>query len=100
MTASQDPHTVTRRVPRSSNRPPDEPHPMQSVTVSRTIDAPPEAVEREGGTELAGLTFVFTGSVEGYARSDLQELVERHGAAAVEEVFPDHHQTYVHGYRE
>ena len=43
----------------------------------------PESVDDEdGGDELAGLTFVFTGSVEGWTRSELQALVERHGANA------------------
>ncbi|WP_128476690.1 NAD-dependent DNA ligase LigA [Halorussus pelagicus] len=38
--------------------------------------------ETETGDELAGLTFVFTGSLSGYTRSDAQELVESHGANA------------------
>ena len=43
----------------------------------------PESVDaEEGGRELEGLTFVFTGSVEGWTRSELQDLVERHGANA------------------
>ncbi|MFB6227119.1 MAG: NAD-dependent DNA ligase LigA [Halobacteriales archaeon] len=36
-----------------------------------TTDAAREALD--------GLTFVFTGSLEGYTRADAQELVERHG---------------------
>jgi len=41
----------------------------------------PEPVESdEAGSELDGLTFVFTGSVDGWTRSELQNLVERHGA--------------------
>ena len=39
-------------------------------------------VEGDGGAQLAGLTFVFTGSVEDWTRSELQALVERHGASA------------------
>ncbi|WP_232703330.1 NAD-dependent DNA ligase LigA [Halobacterium wangiae] len=46
----------------------------------------PEPVEREAATELDGLTFVFTGSVEGWTRGDLQDLVQRHGANAVSSV--------------
>jgi len=43
----------------------------------------PAAVDDDGGgDELAGLTFVFTGSVEDWTRSELQALVERHGANA------------------
>ncbi|WP_121820819.1 NAD-dependent DNA ligase LigA [Halostella salina] len=39
-----------------------------------------------GGDELAGVTFVFTGSLDGYTRSEAQELVERHGANATSSV--------------
>jgi DNA ligase (NAD+) len=47
----------------------------------------PEPVEREvSGTALDGLTFVFTGSVDGWTRGDLQDLVERHGANATSSV--------------
>ena len=35
-----------------------------------------------GGDELEGLTFVFTGSLEGVTRSEAQEAVEAHGANA------------------
>jgi DNA ligase (NAD+) len=40
----------------------------------------------ETGDELAGLTFVFTGSLEDYTRSEAQELVEDHGANATSSV--------------
>ena len=46
----------------------------------------PETVEVETGAALSGLTFVFTGSVEGFTRGDLQDLVERHGANATSSV--------------
>ncbi|PSP54870.1 DNA ligase (NAD(+)) LigA [Halobacteriales archaeon QS_1_67_19] len=36
----------------------------------------------ETGDELAGLTFVFTGSLDGYTRSEARELVEDHGGTA------------------
>jgi len=42
----------------------------------------PAPVETAGGDELADLTFVFTGSVEGFTRDDLEALVESHGANA------------------
>ena len=42
----------------------------------------PESVEPDTGNELAGLTFVFTGSIEGYTREELETLVELHGANA------------------
>ncbi|WP_226011166.1 NAD-dependent DNA ligase LigA [Halomicrobium salinisoli] len=42
----------------------------------------PQPVEETGGDELAGETFVFTGSLDGYTRSEAQELVERHGGSA------------------
>ncbi len=46
----------------------------------------PEAVDSEGGDELDGLTVVFTGSVDGWTRDDLQELVEAHGGNATSSV--------------
>ena len=46
----------------------------------------PRPYEAETGEELAGLTFVFTGALDGYTRSDAQELVERHGANATSSV--------------
>ncbi|RBI63346.1 DNA ligase (NAD(+)) LigA [halophilic archaeon] len=41
----------------------------------------PQPPETEGGDELAGLTFVFTGSLD-RSRGELEELVEAHGANA------------------
>ncbi|MFB6110260.1 MAG: NAD-dependent DNA ligase LigA [Halodesulfurarchaeum sp.] len=46
----------------------------------------PQTVETEGGGELEGLTVVFTGSIEGFTRDELQELVETHGGSATESV--------------
>jgi len=42
----------------------------------------PQEAETAGGEELAGLTFVFTGALDGYTRSEAQDLVERHGGSA------------------
>lgn len=36
--------------------------------------------------ELDGLTFVFTGSLDGMTRGEAQELVERHGGSATSSV--------------
>ena len=44
----------------------------------------PDAAET--GDELAGKTFVFTGSLEGYTRSEAQQLVEDHGGNATTSV--------------
>jgi DNA ligase (NAD+) len=42
----------------------------------------PQDAETTGGDELAGLTFVFTGSLDDFTRSEAQDLVERHGGSA------------------
>jgi len=42
----------------------------------------PRDADVEGGDELEGLTFVFTGSLPNYTRSEAQELVEVHGGSA------------------
>ncbi|MFB6069674.1 MAG: NAD-dependent DNA ligase LigA [Halanaeroarchaeum sp.] len=54
----------------------------QVVERLRERGVEPEPVEATGGDELAGLTVVFTGSVEGFTRDELQDLVERHGGDA------------------
>ncbi|MHC3436655.1 NAD-dependent DNA ligase LigA [Natrialbaceae archaeon A-gly3] len=46
----------------------------------------PQEVETEGGDELEGLTFVFTGSLSGMTRSEAQEIVETHGGNATSSV--------------
>jgi len=46
----------------------------------------PRAAETETGDALAGLTFVFTGSLDGYTRSEAQDLVERAGGSATSSV--------------
>jgi len=46
----------------------------------------PQAAETETGDALEGLTFVFTGSLDGYTRSDAQDLVERAGGSATSSV--------------
>ncbi|MFB6308895.1 MAG: NAD-dependent DNA ligase LigA [Haloarculaceae archaeon] len=46
----------------------------------------PQPVAETGGDELDGLTFVFTGALEEYTRSEAQELVERHGGRATSSV--------------
>ncbi len=39
--------------------------------------------EQAGGTELAGVTFVFTGGLERFSRSDAKRLIEKHGGRVV-----------------
>ncbi|MFW6382753.1 MAG: NAD-dependent DNA ligase LigA [Haloferacaceae archaeon] len=46
----------------------------------------PQTAATEGGDELDGLTFVFTGSLSGLTRNEAQELIERHGGSATSSV--------------
>ncbi|WP_136717661.1 NAD-dependent DNA ligase LigA [Halorientalis salina] len=46
----------------------------------------PQPVETDGGDELADLTVVFTGSLDGYTRQEAQDLVEEHGGSATSSV--------------
>jgi len=53
------------------------------AVIDRLLDhVSPQAAETTAGDELDGLTFVFTGSLEGYTRSAAQDLVESHGGSA------------------
>jgi len=49
-------------------------------TVERLVAAGVDPKRRERGSELDGLTVVFTGSVPGYTRSELADRLESHGA--------------------
>jgi DNA ligase (NAD+) len=46
----------------------------------------PREAETGGGDELEGLTFVFTGALEAFTRSEAQALVEDHGGSATSSV--------------
>jgi len=46
----------------------------------------PREVDVETGDALEGLTFVFTGSLEGYTRTEVEGLVERNGGSATSSV--------------
>jgi len=46
----------------------------------------PQEHDVAAGDELAGLTFVFTGALDDYTRSEAQDLVERHGGSATSSV--------------
>ncbi|ARS91728.1 DNA ligase (NAD(+)) LigA [Natrarchaeobaculum aegyptiacum] len=48
--------------------------------------SPQEAETDAGGDDLEGLTFVFTGSLEGVTRAEAAETVEAHGANATSSV--------------
>ncbi|MFB6198370.1 MAG: helix-hairpin-helix domain-containing protein, partial [Halobacteriaceae archaeon] len=43
------------------------------------VDVQP--VQETAGEELSNLTIVFTGSIEGWTRDELRELIERHGGS-------------------
>ena len=55
-------------------------------TVERLLAAGVSPERRDRGDELDGLTVVFTGSVPGYTRSELTELLETHGASVTSSV--------------
>ncbi|MFB6077824.1 MAG: NAD-dependent DNA ligase LigA [Halarchaeum sp.] len=50
------------------------------------LGEPDAPAARAAGDELAGLTVVFTGSVEGWTRDELRDLVARHGGSATSSV--------------
>ncbi|WP_136687576.1 NAD-dependent DNA ligase LigA [Halorhabdus amylolytica] len=51
--------------------------------IERLLDhVDPQPYEVAGGDELDGLTFVFTGTLSNYTRSEAQDLVEAHGGSA------------------
>ena len=52
----------------------------------RAAGVDPEPVESDGGDELEGLTFVFTGALDDYTRNEAQDLVESHGGSATSSV--------------
>ncbi|WP_049902276.1 NAD-dependent DNA ligase LigA [Halococcus agarilyticus] len=52
----------------------------QTIAALRERGVEPEALEREAGDELAGLTFVFTGGLSNATREEATAHVERHGA--------------------
>ncbi|WP_434530323.1 NAD-dependent DNA ligase LigA [Haloarcula sp. NS06] len=57
------------------------------AVIDRLLDhVDPQAAEETGSDALDGQTFVFTGSLDGYTRSDAQELVERNGGSATSSV--------------
>ena len=60
---------------------------FESAETSAAIDAllahvDPQAAEATGGDELAGETFVFTGALDRFTRSEAQDIVELHGGSA------------------
>jgi DNA ligase (NAD+) len=58
------------------------------AVIERLRDAgvDPQPVESDGGDELDGLTFVFTGALDDYTRNEAQDLVESHGGSATSSV--------------
>ena len=57
------------------------------VVVDRLLEhVEPQAVETSENDELDGETFVFTGALDRFTRSEAQELIERHGGSATSSV--------------
>ncbi|MFC6864014.1 NAD-dependent DNA ligase LigA [Halomicroarcula sp. GCM10025817] len=62
-------------------------HEGNRAVVDQLLEAvDPQPAEETGDDALAGLTFVFTGSLEDYTRSEAQDIVERHGGSATSSV--------------
>lgn len=55
-------------------------------TVDRLLDAGVSPSRRTADDELEGTTFVITGTVEGFTREELTDLLERHGARVTSSV--------------
>ncbi|WP_297634274.1 NAD-dependent DNA ligase LigA [Caldilinea sp.] len=45
----------------------------------RVAERPPAAVEQAAGQPLAGLTFVVTGTLPGFTRTEVEEFIKAHG---------------------
>ncbi|RXK50284.1 NAD-dependent DNA ligase LigA [Halorientalis pallida] len=61
-------------------------HNREVIEQLRDRGVDPQPVEVDGGDELDGLTFVCTGSLDEFTRSEAQELVENHGGSATSSV--------------
>ena len=61
-------------------------HNREVIEQLRERGVDPQPVEIDGGDELADLTFVFTGSLDEFTRSEAQDLVEEHGGSATSSV--------------
>jgi DNA ligase (NAD+) len=62
-------------------------HEGNRAVVDQLLEAvDPQPAEETGGDALAGLTFVFTGSLDAFTRSEAQDIVERHGGSATSSV--------------
>jgi DNA ligase (NAD+) len=58
-----------------------------AAVIDRLLDhVAPQAAEATQGDDLDGLTFVFTGSLDEFTRSEAQDLVEQHGGSATSSV--------------
>jgi len=58
----------------------------RAVVAALRAHVSPRPHDVESGDELAGLTFVFTGALDGFTREEAREMVERHGASATASV--------------
>ncbi|MFC7018097.1 MULTISPECIES: NAD-dependent DNA ligase LigA [Haloarcula] len=62
-------------------------HEGNRAVVDQLLEAvDPQPAEETGGDALTGLTFVFTGSLDAFTRSEARDVIERHGGSATSSV--------------
>lgn len=56
------------------------------ATVTKLLESGVEPTKIQAGNVFEGLTFVFTGSIDGYSRTELSDVLEKNGASVTSSV--------------